>query len=728
MNKQKILMVDDQEINLILVEKTLRDIPAQKIRASSGEEAIDILTRDADFDLIIMDVQMSGLNGFDTVKIIKESPQLAGIPVIFLTAYYNQSDYIEQGYKLGAFDYIIKPFDKHTLVGKVRLYLTLEFEKRINREKSLKLAKINRSLNILNEFNNALIYSETENELLNSFCSILVEIGKYPFVWINEQIYDNSDKGVQLILRAYYHNIEIESVKGKFERLQYINENCPILNNPFYTNDIEIECNEKKCAFCNQFNGFDNVKFYKSKFIIQDRLFYIIINANFPYEFDDEEKLLISSLRTNMKYGMTSLENKQKSIDFQIALNREKEELKKTLKGITDGVIFAELSGKILYCNQASCEILNLTEQEIKLRMIFDLFKVIDVSDITLFNPVDMIQNTKPEELQKFKLHIIAENTRRMILLCTLSPILSSDNTTFESFTFVFQDITEQIKLTTQLALSQKMESVGQLAAGIAHEINTPLQFIGDNNYFLKDAIESLTEYINLINSNIQKLENGLSCNDFTNYINGIKEELNIDFLLDETKQAIKSNVDGIQRVNRIVTAMKNFAHPSDKQKTMSNINNAIETTSVISKNEWKYSAELVLKLDNELKSVNCVLDEINQVLLNMIINAVHTIKDCIAKNKYEKGLISIETKQKNNHITIEISDNGAGIPESIIDRIYDPFFTTKPVGQGTGQGLLIAHDIIVNKHQGKIEVESKVGIGTKFIITLPVMGENNEN
>jgi signal transduction histidine kinase len=188
-----------------------------------------------------------------------------------------------------------------------------------------------------------------------------------------------------------------------------------------------------------------------------------------------------------------------------------------------------------------------------------------------------------------------------------------------------------------------------------------------------------------------------------------------------ESPVAVQESLDGVERVRKIVMAMREFSHPSEKEKKLADINHGIETTVVISRNEWKYSADLETNLDPSLPLVFCQIDEINQVILNMIINAVQAIQEKNPPETGIKGKITISTYMIDNHLHIKIQDTGIGIPEDIRLRVFDPFFTTKGVGKGTGQGLSLAHQIIVQKHQGNIYVDSIAGEGTTFTIELPV-------
>lgn len=721
MNKPKILVVDDQELNIILMKKTMRNVEVDLVEADSGEKAIEILTNDKDFDLILMDVQMPGLSGFDTVKIIKSNESIAEIPVIFITAYYDQSEYIKQGYNLGAFDYIIKPFDKNTLIGKIQLYLSLKYEKKINLQQSESLKLMNRSLSILNECNNALIYSENENEMLNAFCSIIVELGGYPLVWIGtvskDEITNNSYEVTPLAFFADSKiNSEVQIETGTSKILQ-----CDIITNKILSPTFEFVPCESSCEFCREIKFSNTLKVLTVLFNPDHKKNYLLsVYAYESYIFNDSERELISSITASLVYGISALKDKISLKNYQKELLREKEELSTTLRGITDGVIFFQTDGKIMYFNEAASKILEIDADSMKVMRVFDLFQIMTDDGEILFNPVDILQNTNHNDNSRIQLSIRNHNNKKLILSGKIAGIKSNKDL-LEGITFFFQDITEQVKIANELTLAQKMESVGRLASGIAHEINTPLQFIGDNNFFLKDAADSILEYFKIIDFEINKINDQDTCSITRSNIKKAKEDLGIDFLSEEMKKSIKSNLDGIQRVSKIVLAMKNFAHPSGKQKVLSDINSTIETTSVISKNEWKYDAELELDLNPDLPAIYCVTDEINQVLLNMIINSVHAIQEFkLKQNSNELGKITIKTDFDDKWLTIEITDSGTGISQENIDKIFDPFFTTKPVGKGTGQGLPIVHDIIVNKHQGRINVESQIGKFTKFIISLP--------
>jgi PAS domain S-box-containing protein len=302
----------------------------------------------------------------------------------------------------------------------------------------------------------------------------------------------------------------------------------------------------------------------------------------------------------------------------------------------------------------------------------------------------------------------------------TITPFNGID-TSILGLTIIGADITDRVKIEAQLHQSQKMEAIGQLAAGIAHEINTPTQFVGDNTRFLQDAFGDLVEACNLYKESIKAAKSGSLNGERIKDIEKSFAELDIGYLEEEVPQAIRQTLKGIDRITHIVQAMKIFAHPGGGEKEPVDINKEIEKTIIITRNEWKYVAELITDFDAALPTVSCHRAEFNQVILNLIVNAAHAIADANGDHSSERGTIKISSALDGNWAEVRISDTGHGIPEEIRHRIFDLFFTTKEPGRGTGQGLAIAHSVIVDKHRGKIDIETGKDRGTTFVIRLPL-------
>jgi signal transduction histidine kinase len=271
------------------------------------------------------------------------------------------------------------------------------------------------------------------------------------------------------------------------------------------------------------------------------------------------------------------------------------------------------------------------------------------------------------------------------------------------------EEMVQRKELETQLVHAQKMEAVGQLASGIAHEINSPSQFANDNILFLKDAVDGF----------IAKLRGEATAPD-------LKE---LQFLVENAPEAVDQAKEGISRITTIVKSMKNFAYKdAESAKRPSDLNQAIQSTIVVATNEWKYHAELKLELDENLPFVPCNIGEINQVVLNLVVNGAHAIRDRF--QEAQKGNLKVTTMHYADAgcVVISINDDGGGIPKKVQTRIFEPFFTTKEVGVGTGQGLAIAHNVIVKSHSGQIWFDTQEGVGTTFFIKLPMDNKGVED
>ncbi|WP_051305352.1 ATP-binding protein [Desulfogranum mediterraneum] len=281
----------------------------------------------------------------------------------------------------------------------------------------------------------------------------------------------------------------------------------------------------------------------------------------------------------------------------------------------------------------------------------------------------------------------------------------------------------EKERIQAQLLHAQKLESVGQLAAGIAHEINTPTQFIGTNVEFLDDAYKDIKGIIQSLEEIKAAAPAAIAAK-----IAAVLEEADWDYLSEEVPAAINQSREGVDRVTNIVRAMKNFSHPGTREKQECNLNKLIETTITVASSEWKYLAEINRKFDPALPLVPVLADEMGQVILNLLVNAAHAIKEKLGDNpEGQKGEIRISTRATAETVSLSVQDNGSGIPEELRSRIFDPFFTTKDVGQGTGQGLAICHDVITQKHGGSLEVTTEPGVGTTFTLTLPLTASTRE-
>ncbi len=290
-----------------------------------------------------------------------------------------------------------------------------------------------------------------------------------------------------------------------------------------------------------------------------------------------------------------------------------------------------------------------------------------------------------------------------------------------KSAVFVIRDVTRRRLLEAQLRQAQKLESIGSMAAGIAHEINTPVHYVGENLRFIQESISEMETLFHQLLKGDDKPEpdSGLA------KIHAIVENLDLEFVQEEIANAVGESLKGIAQVSRIVKSVKEFAHPGEPAMEPTDLNKIIKSTILLAANECKYVAEVVPELSPDLPTIPCIAGKINQVLLNLIVNAAHAIGDHLQERKSEElGKIEIRSRVEGAHVEIEISDTGPGIPEEIRSKLFEPFFTTKEAGRGTGQGLAIAQKIVEKDHHGELLFETEVGEGTRFIIRLPILQE----
>jgi PAS domain S-box-containing protein len=288
-------------------------------------------------------------------------------------------------------------------------------------------------------------------------------------------------------------------------------------------------------------------------------------------------------------------------------------------------------------------------------------------------------------------------------------------------FVFLGVEISQRKQLQEQLRQAQKLEAIGQLAAGVAHEINTPTQYVGDNIRFLEESWNKLNPLLRLIGRLSQPAEGSALSRELAAELHAAVDEADINYLIIEVPKALAQSLDGVEQVSQIVKAMREFSHRGSLEKESADLNRAIEAAITVSRNEWKYVADVKTDLDPALPLVQCVIGQLQQVILNLLINAAHAIGEKIGPDSQQKGVIHVTTRLVPDAVEIRVEDTGTGIPEELRSRVFEPFFTTKLVGKGTGQGLALVHSAIVEGHSGKVWIESPPGKGAAFVIQLPL-------
>jgi signal transduction histidine kinase len=277
-------------------------------------------------------------------------------------------------------------------------------------------------------------------------------------------------------------------------------------------------------------------------------------------------------------------------------------------------------------------------------------------------------------------------------------------------------------RIEKQLAQSEKMRAIGQLAAGMAHEINTPTQYIADNARFLQSAFHDMTAMLEVYQRLLQAAVDDTVDDALIEEVQANLRKADLSYLAQEIPVAIEQSLDGVEHIADIVGAMKEFSHPGTDRKQAVDLNHTVEGAITMCRNEWKYVADVVTDFDAELPLVPCLASDIHRVVVNLIVNAAHAIAQAVPAGSSEKRKVTVATRRDGaDWVEIRVRDEGVGIPGDVAAHVFEPFFTTKDVGEGTGQGLAIAHAIVVEKHGGTIQFETQPGVGTTFVVRLPL-------
>ncbi|MBL4770260.1 MAG: PAS domain-containing protein [Planctomycetes bacterium] len=276
-------------------------------------------------------------------------------------------------------------------------------------------------------------------------------------------------------------------------------------------------------------------------------------------------------------------------------------------------------------------------------------------------------------------------------------------------------------RIEAQLSEARKLEALGTMAAGLAHEINTPAQFIGANTQFLQTTFGELTPLLQTAEQLAESVCGGGDSIHLAEELRSAMSMVDVSFLTGEVPRAIDESLHGVEMVRKIAWSMNAFSSDGNMDKIEVDLNRVVESSVTVAANEWRYVADMEMDLDPELPLVRCLQGGFSQVILNLVVNAAHAIADKVRETDTEKGTIKIQTKRIGEMVEIRVTDSGTGIPEDARGRIFDPFFTTKSLGKGLGQGLSLAHSVVVREHGGSLTFETVVGEGTTFTIRLPI-------
>jgi PAS domain S-box-containing protein len=396
-------------------------------------------------------------------------------------------------------------------------------------------------------------------------------------------------------------------------------------------------------------------------------------------------------------------------------MQKRQNRLVTAIESATEAIVITSPTGKIIFVNPAFEQLTGYTAQE----AIHKTPRILQSGHHNKKFYNDLWQTILAGNVWTGRLTNKRKNGTFYQEEATISPV-KNDHGTIVNFVGVKRDITKEIELETQLHQAQKLESIGTLAAGMAHEINTPVQYVLSNTNFLKEVFNSFLKIQAGYQNLVQVVSASGRFSEQVDEMTRLTERLDLDYLKDEAGKAFEDTIEGINRISAIIGSMKDFSQPESGEKRLEDLNRIIRTTVEVTRNQWQDVAEIDLDLDAELPPAPLMVAHFKQVILEMILNAIYAL---IAKHTslpQQKGRISITTRTVGDKIELHLADTGIGISRADISKVFDPFFTTKPVGKGSGQGLSVVRGI-VDKHNGTITVSSTQGQGTEFTISLPL-------
>jgi len=657
MAKARILVVEDSMTAAMYVCNSLKEIGYPQPEIVSSGEEAIKKAKEIHPDLVIMDIVLEG--DMDGIEASEHIRSRFNIPVIFLTSHFDEET-VERAASTEAFGYLHKPFREKELNTTIEMALYKHKMEMKLKESELWLATTIASIG------EAIIATD-----VNGIITIMNPVAEALTGWTSAEALGNHSSDVIHILDAKKFNLYKKLIEEALRHGKIAKIDEPITLAGKDGTEIPIECS-------------------------------------------------VAPIRRNggiISGAVLVLKDISERRQVEEALRKEHVQKQQLLEALPSILIGLNQNEEITHWNSPAESTFSIAATD----AIGQLFEKCNINwDWQKIK--SQIAKCRQEEqpIQVSDIKFTRQNGQEGFLNITIKPF-SNKTINKSGFLLIGSDVTERKKLEYELIQAQKLESIGQLAAGIAHEINTPIQYVGDNTRFLQEGFTSICKFFDkcqqlYIAAMIKSLTPELVAE-----LQRVAEDEDIEFLFKEIPSAILQTLEGVDRVTHIVRAMKEFSHPDVKQKSTIDINRAIENTITVSRNEWKYVADMETNFDHNLHQVTCYPGEFSQVILNLIINAAHAIAEAGKEKPETKGKITVATCGNGKWAEIRVSDTGTGIPEQVRTKIFDPFFTTKEVGRGTGQGLAIARSVVVDQLCGTITFETEMGKGTTFIIRLPM-------
>ncbi len=698
---RRILVVDDEEEYRVLATTFLERSGYTCASASDADEALRKLD-ERPFHLVVSDIRMKGKDGLRLMAEARGThPHLDFIIMTGYTEDYTYSDII----KAGATDFIHKPFDMHQLLAKLQ---------RIEREKST-LARLQEAYETLSweaEVNRS--FAELSRALISArpfedISSLVLEHAKAltgsPLGYVSHVDRETGHLTVSTMAAGTWELCRAEDKDAAFRDFHGLGARVLENGKSLRINDFQRDLPSGRLPA----GHIPIHRFLSAVATVEDRMVGQVSLANSSRDYSEKDLVVIERLADVFA---VAVQRRQ----MEDSLRKSHGETEQLLASIPSLLIELSEEDRVVRWNPAARRVLGKSLEEVFGLPLEEVWMPVDWKRVRA--GIAAARSTgKSQRLDDVR--FLRSDGKEGFLSLSISCV--QDHSAGKTGLILLgSDVTERKILEGQLAQAQKLESIGQLAAGIAHEINTPTQYVGDNVRFLQDAFKDLERLLDKYEELRASVRDGPPTPAVISAVEEAVEQTDLDYLKTEIPKAIEQSLEGIRRVSKIVRAMREFSHPGLNEKTALDINRAIESTLTVTRNEWKYVAEVVTDFDPNLPLVPVLPGEFNQVILNMIINAAHAIGAVVGDGSGAKGTITLRTRKRDDSVEISIGDTGTGIPEEIRSKIFDPFFTTKEVGKGTGQGLAISHSVIVEKHGGKISFESQVGKGTTFFICLP--------
>ena len=672
----RVLLVDDDAVSRDVYSKLLRKLGCLVETAASGVSALALLGTDS-FDLIVSDINMAGMSGTELLRAVREHN--LDVPVILMTGDPAMGTTREE-VDYGAFRHLTKPIAFETLAQTVRGAIHRHLIARILAERISFLegcCRIARATCQGSDWDFAAIWVPSDGEHMHC-----VETWARP--GHDATAFENATM-----------TLEVEAGKG-FPRKGWT---C---DSPDWIPDISAESSVPRAPFAIAAG-------FQSSFAVpigaEGEVFAVLEFFSRTYRGPDLALLALFAATGARLSGQVLRERaEQRATQAELAHKTIKITLDAVLECAPAFILAVDEHGKIRFINKVLPHL--------------KIDDVIGTDWLQYLSPGDDEQHRARFRrilttgvAETYDATVIGAEGKTLSFTTHIGPLRDNDRIT--GAVFVAQDVTELKRSQAEFADARHLAAIGSVAAGVAHEINTPIQFVNDSVHFLRDASRDIFDLVDKLQVVRGLTTEGPDAPGLREAIAAVvqaEDAADLAYLRENVPKALERCLDGVTRITTIVRSMKEFAHPAGHDMAPSDVNRAIQSTLTIASSAYKYL-------------VACHINEINQVVLNLVVNAAHTIGD-VVKGSDRKGVITVRTRREGDDVLISIGDTGAGIPAAIARRVFEPFFTTKAVGQGTGQGLALAMAVVRDRHGGDVTFETQEGHGTTFTVRLPIAGK----